>query len=402
MVYIIKTEISMYNKRSAWVLFLGLMFFTSAAFAQIKFTEGDWTSVRQKAQKENKFIMVDAYTTWCGPCKWMAANVFTEAEVGNFYNAKFVSYQLDMEAGEGPEFAQQYRVEAYPTILYFSPSGELVHRSVGAVPGDIFIKNGEAALDPSKQLYQLKKQYEAGDSSPDFLRNYALALNSAYEDATEVANKYLATQAPETWMSAENWEFIQNFAHDINSAPFQYVMKNQAAYEAAFGQEAVGQYVEQVLGNRMYEVAESGDENLLKEMKGLLKQNLPEAAPALIARLEYMFYYSDPEKGFETKKAYLDQYSQDWNELNQIAWETYENESDPKKLESALVWADKSIQLEKNWYNTDTKAHLLFKLKRYTEAQKMAEESISIGKSAGEDTQGTAELLTKIKSARKK
>ncbi|HHG84150.1 MAG TPA: DUF255 domain-containing protein, partial [Bacteroidetes bacterium] len=56
----------------------------------IKFFHGTFAQAKAKAKKENKLIFMDAYTSWCGPCKWMAANTFTDASVGAYFNQHFV------------------------------------------------------------------------------------------------------------------------------------------------------------------------------------------------------------------------------------------------------------------------------------------------------------------------
>ena len=81
-----------------------LLFICSISFSQgINFVPEDmkWQDVLAKAKKENKIVFVDAYTTWCGPCKWMAANIFPTKEVGDVFNASFVNAKIDMEKGEG-------------------------------------------------------------------------------------------------------------------------------------------------------------------------------------------------------------------------------------------------------------------------------------------------------------
>ena len=47
-------------------------------------------------------IFLDAYASWCGPCKMLQKNVFTKKAVGDFYNSKFINVKMDMEKGEGP------------------------------------------------------------------------------------------------------------------------------------------------------------------------------------------------------------------------------------------------------------------------------------------------------------
>lgn len=63
----------------------------TAAAQGIAFDEGDWDDLRKKAKETNKLIFLYAYASWCGPCKWMAKNVFTTEEAGAYFNAHFMS-----------------------------------------------------------------------------------------------------------------------------------------------------------------------------------------------------------------------------------------------------------------------------------------------------------------------
>lgn len=112
----------------------------------IDFFQGSWKEVKQKAKEEGKPIFVDAFATWCGPCKWMDAKVFTRNDVGNFYNDKFINYRYDMEKGNGKRFAKKHNVKFYPSFLFFSSDGEVIHRDRGAKKPDGFISLGKKAL----------------------------------------------------------------------------------------------------------------------------------------------------------------------------------------------------------------------------------------------------------------
>ncbi len=50
-------------------LFLGVLAFTQTG---IKFEDGNFSSLLAKAKKDKKLIFLDAYASWCGPCKLMA------------------------------------------------------------------------------------------------------------------------------------------------------------------------------------------------------------------------------------------------------------------------------------------------------------------------------------------
>ncbi len=63
--------------KSMFVL-ISILLINVALFAQgIKFEKTlSWPEICEKAQKENKYIFVDCYTTWCGPCKKMDQEVY--------------------------------------------------------------------------------------------------------------------------------------------------------------------------------------------------------------------------------------------------------------------------------------------------------------------------------------
>ena len=99
-----------------------------------------------QAKEEDKLVFVDAYATWCGPCRMMDRRVFNQSEVGNFFNANFINVKVDVERGEGPQIARTYRVRAMPTYLFIDGDGNVVHTAMGAMPQDRFLSLAQTAL----------------------------------------------------------------------------------------------------------------------------------------------------------------------------------------------------------------------------------------------------------------
>lgn len=97
----------------------------------IQFTEGKWSELLKQAKKENKLIFLDAYTTWCGPCKMLQKNVFTRDDVAATFNGNFINVKIDMEAGEGPSLAKRYPIEGYPTLFFINGKGKVVKQLLG-------------------------------------------------------------------------------------------------------------------------------------------------------------------------------------------------------------------------------------------------------------------------------
>lgn len=83
----------------------------------IQFVEPNWAKAIELAKKEKKMIFVDAYTTWCGPCRMLKQNTFPDKAAGEFFNKHFINIALDMERGDGLAFAEKYQIRAYPTLL---------------------------------------------------------------------------------------------------------------------------------------------------------------------------------------------------------------------------------------------------------------------------------------------
>ena len=115
----------------------------------IRFASTSWDSIRLQALNERKLIFMDVYTTWCGPCKRMSQNVFTDPQVGEFFNKNFVNYQVDAERGEGIGLANQYQIGAYPTMLFLDYNGQVVHKMTGYRPSEPFLDESMAVADPS-------------------------------------------------------------------------------------------------------------------------------------------------------------------------------------------------------------------------------------------------------------
>lgn len=97
----------------------------------IQFTEGKWADLLKQAKKENKLIFLDAYTTWCGPCKLLQKNVFTREDVATTFNGNFINVKIDMESGEGPALTKKYPIEGYPTLFFINSKGKVVKQLLG-------------------------------------------------------------------------------------------------------------------------------------------------------------------------------------------------------------------------------------------------------------------------------
>lgn len=360
------------------ILFLALIFVSNpliysqddhtAGAGGMQFFNGTWTEVLAAAKDQNKYIFVDAFADWCVPCKWMAKNVFPTEEAGKFYNEHFIVFKLDMEKGEGVDFAKKYKVKVYPSYLFFNSDGELVHRTVGSKPVEKFIQDGRNALNENMQLSTMNKKYDEGERSEQFLYDYAFALSNAYLDQLKIAEvtiAYLDTQKDEDLSNEKNWKIIDKLLYNINSHAFKYLEENKGKFSANYGEEKV-------------------DKKILK------------------TKIEYYKFMKEWDEYANVSVEYADKYANDdWRSLNSFAWDFYENVNDNAMIEKAEKWAVRSMELDMNYYNTDTYASILYKLGKYDDALKYAKEAIELAKKSGDKYGETEKLIEKIKSRQK-
>ena len=112
----------------------------------IKFLEENWTKALAEAKKQNKLVFLDAYTSWCGPCKMLKRNTFPDKAAGEFFNKNFINVALDMEKGDGLTVAAMYQVRAYPTLIITDASGKIITISEGYIGPDQLIEFGKHGL----------------------------------------------------------------------------------------------------------------------------------------------------------------------------------------------------------------------------------------------------------------
>lgn len=121
-------------------------YFSSTAKKEIIFSSRKWKDIAADAKKNNKYIFVDAFASWCEPCVQLKNVTFKSKDAADFFNRNFINYTLDMEKGEGVELSEVWNVFSYPTLLFFNPEGKMVMKQTGYVDEKQLINMGKEAL----------------------------------------------------------------------------------------------------------------------------------------------------------------------------------------------------------------------------------------------------------------
>lgn len=255
----------------------------------IRFFEGTWDEAVAEAKRLDRIIFVDAYAVWCGPCKKMAAEVFPDDKVGEFYNKNFINLKLDAEKGEGLKFREKYPISAFPTLFYIDYTGDVVQQVKGAQQIDGFIELGKKALTKIDRSQQYVAAYESGDRDPELVLNYVRALNKAGKSSIKISNDYLRSQ--KDLSTPFNLRFILEAASEADSRIFDMLIERRAAIEALEPKQAVKEKIREACEATAQKALEFRNRDLLEEAIAKMKKYYPEKAASFRTSME-MDYWS--------------------------------------------------------------------------------------------------------------
>jgi thiol-disulfide isomerase/thioredoxin len=378
-------------------------FFTSEIFAQgIEFRHLTWEEALKIAQEEEKIIFVDAYAVWCGPCKRMSKNVFTQTEVGNFYNKNFVNLKLDMEKGEGLKFGKKYPVSAYPTLYYIAPNGKVVQSVRGAQNVERFLSLGKKALSLIDNSEQYAEEYDKGNRDPELVLKYIKALNKAGQNSLKIANEYLRSQKDLT--SEGNLKILMESTVQADSYIFDLFTENRTNLEGVFSNEVINQKITSACQNTADKAIEFESRDLLEEAFDKMKKHYPEKADdfVIINEMQYNLAFKDVKAYLKAAKKYAKTTAADnEDQLSKIAIVIVQNfKEDKKAMDFAEECAQKAAEVSGKYDYDLTYAGILLENGKKAEAIEVAERALEKAKEVGLKASSRVELfLKRIKGA---
>ena len=192
----------------------------------------DYEEALAKSQSTGKPVFLDAYTTWCKPCKEMDARVFPDAEVRALLTTEFVPLRLDMEGSVGQRLARRFGVSAYPTLLVFDADGEL-HRATGFQDVAALKAFAKTSRDATVNTRGLRARYASGQRDTVLLLRLEAAAREAQQPEQEVyAYDYLL--ALDDWDSQTASDKLLSAPQTTDTPLFDSLVARRPQLERAF------------------------------------------------------------------------------------------------------------------------------------------------------------------------
>lgn len=178
------------NKMKKTLLILTLVMTTISVQSQKKKIK--WMSLEEAVAAQAvqpKKIMMDVYTSWCGPCKMLDKNTFQNPDVVAYVNENYYAVKFNAEGNKSINFKDQVfsnpnydpgrsgrnaqhelagalKITAYPTIVFFNENGE----TILPVPGyktpnqlelylKLFFNDDHQGIDTQEKWNQYQKDF---------------------------------------------------------------------------------------------------------------------------------------------------------------------------------------------------------------------------------------------------
>lgn len=380
----------------------------------------NWAEVLTMAQAQHKSILVDVYTTWCGPCKMMDQQIYPDSALGVLVNKDFIAIKVQMDStrnddsyvtswyADAEHLKQSAKIEAFPTLLFYNSEGQLVFKSMGYKSAGALSKiaayagNSAVAGDFKNDLLAYQNGHKNYGKLPDLIvsvreivGDQQLALNMA----KDYKNNFLDQLPPDQQISKENLDFI------ISNGGAVLICSRDSFFKAMYNHP---QRIDSLTGhignsNLLVNLVISREEITDKLFKNdqvmIAKPNwkgLEVSIGQKYSNINAKEFILNEKIAYYKKIGNWDAYTHYKSEqlvanppvvegmnvffaLNSPAWDVFLHCTDKRALERALAWSEWSIHLEKESVQyLDTKANLLYKLGRVTEAIQTEERAIAL------------------------
>lgn len=205
----------------------------------------NWNEALSEAKRVNKPIFVDLYATWCGPCKKMDSEVYTDKEVANYVNTNFVAIKVQGDSTKSDDsyikgwysdaVNLKFYASAYPSFLFYTSDGKYSGKEEGYYNAADFLVLLKKVIDPIGSYATQLASFEKGVLNKVQMRDLAQWAKknkdtSALKIAKAYKMKYIDGASIDSLLTPESDRFIVTFIDlfTFDDKIITYIYKHQS------------------------------------------------------------------------------------------------------------------------------------------------------------------------------
>lgn len=379
-----------------------LLFCSAIATAQSteSFFLSDYDSALAQAKATNKPIFLDGYASWCSPCKHMDKVVFDQPEVQEYLQTHFVPLKMDLDIPRNQAIQDKYQVTRYPTLLFLDPKGDVLHRKCGALQTntyDWFIELCEEAIDDKRNLANTIKSFEVSAKTPDDYRDYLRALAQHCTQDHTAGQHFLSIITIDDLYNPETIDALYTSPLTIDHHLFDSMMIHLVDFTKFHEDKTVFRLIERKATVQLKEWLEEGNYDEFLSFWSKWDSLVPYPSTTML-NLDYSYLKSTHQwaKYALSLDSLIQASSYAPQQINNWAWELYENTDNEALLKMAAKWMEDAVsKLPDDYYLLDTYAAILLKLGEKEKGLSAANNAIKSAKKSGVDYSSTLKLIAK-------
>jgi hypothetical protein len=279
----------------------------------------------------------------------------------------------------------------------------MVHRALGSKPPQDFVQDGRTANNPDKNYRALSSRFNEGERDDTAMLKQLIAVSSEADPklSEEALDAYWTLVPNRKLIRDENWTVFKYYENDPGSKAYKYIYAHKESFAKKYTAKTVDNILYGKAANAVRTAADNKDENLFKRARTIAMLSNDTNVRQQEGMNELRFYrkmdrWNDYLAFADT---FLSRYGNTSNMYNSVSWEIVSNTDNKDALQKALVYAEQSMKLGKDYGNTDTYANVLYKLNRSKDAEAAALDAIELAKKEKLDFSSTQELLDKVRAS---
>lgn len=367
----------------------------------IKFRSITFEQAVAAAKAENKNVFIHWWEDGCHYCEYMKDSVYPDKEVGNFFNANFVSIKINEK--DGKEMNRSLRIHTYPAMLFYDSNGEIMHRAAGRKYKKPLMELGREALDPRKQMRTYKNKYDSAYATPEEVQFYFRMQEMAGMDAQMMLDDYLRKQPDADFTNANNWRIIYDILKYPTLKVMSRILENKKEFEKKYTADSINNKIinlyNRYLMDFVQRVDSAGYERTKLQILGTKNLDIAEkiCAFADINKLKMKSEWAAYK--IEGKK-FVEKYAMDdFRRLLEVSQVYYDRmSSDKVALAEAEKWMLRSVSMGDYYKGNNLLASIYVMLGNKEQALKYANHAIDLAKKSNTDYKQTTLLLDRIET----